>query len=233
MLEKIAAMKRPLAVPAARSSLLLLDLQEEHRKDGRYLVAGYQAVLGGAQKLLKSAREAGIHAYHAAYIPNIDDLRPYNPTLMSDRSTFGGLGDPMSAICGEVRPQANETLVIKSESNVFNAKTGFGPDLAARGIEWLYIAGVWTEACVDVAVKAAMALGLKIVLVKDACGSGSTAMHQTGILNLANRIGGGAVVDAETAMQMMAGKTVNAWQVQGEVPLRYSFQNASDFYAAL
>lgn len=230
MPDKIAAMKRPLAVAPAKSAVLLLDLQEEHRKDGRYLVAGYQSVLSGAQRLLKAARAARVPVYHAAYVADIDDLRRYNPRT---NSTFGNLGDPLSAICGEVTPRADETLVIKSESNVFNSKTGFGPDLTSRGIEWLYVAGVWTEACVDVAVKAAMAIGLRVVLVKDACGSGSAAMHQTGILNLANRLAGGAVTDVTTAAQLLSGETASAWQVQGAVPLRYSFENAGDLYAAL
>jgi maleamate amidohydrolase len=37
-------------------------------------------------------------------------------------------------------------------------------------------------------VKEAIDLGSRVLLVKDACGSGSMAMHQTGILNLANRL---------------------------------------------
>ena len=46
-------------------------------------------------------------------------------------------------------------------------------------------------------MKQAVDLGFRVILVKDACGSGSTAMHQTGILNLANRLYGGAVIDTE------------------------------------
>ena len=44
-------------------------------------------------------------------------------------------------------------------------------------------------------MKDAVASGFRVLLVKDACGSGSAAMHQTGILNLANRLYGGAVTD--------------------------------------
>ena len=53
----------------------------------------------------------------------------------------------------------------------------------------------------------ALKLGFRVVLVKDACGSGSIAMHQTGILNLANRLYGGAITDTAGACRLMAGRT--------------------------
>jgi maleamate amidohydrolase len=71
------------------------------------------------------------------------------------------------------------------------------------------------------------------VLVKDACGSGSVAMHQTGILNLANRLYGGAVADTDGASRLMAGETIIAWQPDRPVPLRFSFEGASELYDGL
>ncbi|RVA59807.1 isochorismatase family protein, partial [Mesorhizobium sp. M7A.F.Ca.CA.004.09.1.2] len=82
-------------------------------------------------------------------------------------------------------------------------------------------------------VKDAVAKGFRVLLVKDACGSGSAAMHQTGILNLANRLYGGAVTDTDGACRLLAGETVTAWQVEGSVPLRFSFDNAAALYADL
>lgn len=100
-------------------------------------------------------------------------------------------------------------------------------------MEWLVIAGVWTEACVDATVKDAINLGLHVLLVKDGCGSGRLAMHQTGILNLANRLYGGAVVGTEAACALLEGDTVEAWRVEGSVPLRYTFENAAKLYGEL
>ena len=53
----------------------------------------------------------------------------------------------------------------------------------------------------------AIAHGFRVLLVKDACGSGTEAMHQTGILNLANRLYGGAVADTAKACRLFAGET--------------------------
>jgi hypothetical protein len=53
------------------------------------------------------------------------------------------------------------------------------------------------------------------------------------MLNLANRLYGGAMVDAGTALALIAGETVQAWQVEGAVPLRFSFENAGELYRGL
>jgi isochorismate hydrolase len=92
---------------------------------------------------------------------------------------------------------------------------------------------VWTEACIAQTVKDAVDLGFRVALVKDSCGSGSAAMHQTAILNLANRLYGGAVVDTEGACRLMAGGTVEAWRVQGSVPLRFTYDDAARLYLDL
>ena len=147
-------------------------------------------------------------------------------------SAFSDKGNPLSAICPEVGPIGDEDLLIKSEPSAFG-NGELSRKLRALGIEWLFIAGVWTEACIDATVKGAIDLGLRVLLVKDACGSGSIAMHKTGILNLANRLYGGAVIDTKAACRMMAGETVEAWMVEGSVSLRFTFENAAKLYDEL
>ena len=80
---------------------------------------------------------------------------------------FSDKDDPLTAICPEVAPAEGERLIIKSEASAFGA--GLGDELKAAGVEWLFICGVWTEACVDATVKSALKLGFRVVLVKDAC----------------------------------------------------------------
>jgi nicotinamidase-related amidase len=150
----------------------------------------------------------------------------------SGKSAFSDKDDPLTAICHEVAPHNGEATLVKQEASAFG-KNDFGDKLKAAGIEWLVIAGVWTEACIDATVKDAVARGFRVLLVKDACGSASAAMHQTGILNLANRLYGGAVTNTLDACRLMAGDTVNVWQVEGSVPLRFTFENAARLYAEL
>ncbi|RLP27297.1 isochorismatase family protein [Mesorhizobium sp. YM1C-6-2] len=224
-------MKTPLTVARDRAALLCIDLQEEHRQDRRLLAVGFDGVVANVRRLQDATRENGIPVYHFAYIVDAAASLPHHPKLPDGRSAFSDKDDPLTAICPEVAPLDGERLVIKSEANAFG--TGLGDELKAAGAEWLFVCGVWTEACVDATVKAALKLGFRVVLVKDACGSGSAAMHQTGILNLANRLYGGAVTDTEGACRLMVGEAVTAWQPDRPVPIRYGFEDAGALYAEL
>ena len=224
-------MKKSLSLPPERSAILCIDLQEEHRKDQRLLAVDFDGVVANVRRLQDAAREHGIPVYHFAYIVDAAASLPHHPKLPDGRSAFSDKDDPLTAICPEVAPREGEKLVIKSEASAFG--TGLGDELKGAGVEWLFVCGVWTEACVDATVKAAQKLGFRVVLVKDACGSGSVAMHQTGILNLANRIYGGAVVDTDGACRLMSGETISAWQPDRPVPIRYGFEDAGAIYEGL
>jgi maleamate amidohydrolase len=224
-------MKKPLSVPPGRAALLCIDLQEEHRQDQRLLAIGFDEVIANVQRLQAAARRNNIPVYHFAYIVDVAASLPHHPKLADGRSAFSDKDDPLTAICREVAPGEGERLVIKSEASAFG--TGLGDELKAAGLEWLFICGVWTEACVDATVKAALKLGFRVVLVKDACGSGSVAMHRTGILNLANRLYGGAIADTGAACRLMEWKTITAWQPEVPVPLRFNFEDASALYDGL
>lgn len=226
-------MRRPVAIPASNSALLCIDLQEEHRQDERLLAVEFDRVIDNVVRLQEAARQNGIPVYHFAYVVDAGSVTTpmHHPRLPDGRSAFSDKDDPLTTICTEVAPTEGERLVTKSEASAFG--TGFGDELKAAGTEWLYICGVWTEACVDATVKAALKLGFRVALVKDSCGSGSVAMHQTGILNLANRLYGGAVLTTDAACRQMAGKTAEGWTPETPVPIRYDYEDAAALYEAL
>lgn len=233
MTDVLASMRRPLAIDIRRTALLCIDLQEEHRKDERLLAVGFDAVLANVRRLQQAARSRRIPIYHFAYVvdPDAATTRRHHPRLADGRSAFSDKDDPLSAICPEVAPEAGEHLIVKAEASAFG--TGFGDDLQSRGVEWLVVAGVWTEACVDATVKDALKRDFRVLLVKDACGSGSVAMHQTGILNLANRLYGGAVLNTHAACGLMNGEGMQAWTPLSPVPIRYDAETLADLYEGL
>ena len=225
-------MKRPLEIDPARTAAIFVDLQEEHRQDKRYLVEGFDRIIANAQRIQAAARQHGVRLYHFAYIVDMASAQPFHPTLADGSSAFSQSGDPLTAICAEVGPVDGERYIIKREASAFGAVSP-EQELRADGVEWLIVSGVWTEACIDLTVRDAVARGFRVLVVKDACGSGTLAMHQTAILNLANRLYGGAVIDTDAACSLLAGETVQAWQVQGSVPLRFTFENAAELYREL
>jgi maleamate amidohydrolase len=226
-------MKNPVSIERGTVAAVFVDLQEEHRQDKRYLVEGFGDILANVQRLQAAARANDVLLYHSAYIVDLTrEARRFHPVDANGRSAFSDKDDPLTAICPEVAPVAGEMMLVKTEASAFGAGPAAGR-LKAEGIEWLVVAGVWTEACIDATVRDAVSSGFRVLLVKDACGSGSTAMHQTAILNLANRLYGGAVTTTDGACRLMAGEAVDAWRVVGSVPLRFTYENAARLYDGL
>jgi maleamate amidohydrolase len=227
-------MREQLAIDRGRAAALFVDLQEEHRKDSRYLVEGFGEVIANVQRLQQAARSAGIPLFHSAYIVEVgaSSTKPFHPVLPDGTSAFSDAADPLTAPCPEVAPIGDETLLIKADASSF-ANGEATRLLRGRGVEWLFVSGVWSEACVAATVKDAVELGFRVILVKDACGSGSRAMHETAILNIANRLYGGAVTDTAGACRLMAGETIEVWMVEGSVPMRFTYENAARLYREL
>ena len=73
----------------------------------------------------------------------------------------------------------------------------------------------------------------RVLLVKDACSSGSRAMHETAVLNLANRLYGGGVADAARAAGLLRGSRERVWRNPGPVPFRFAYETSSALYDSL
>ncbi len=101
-------MKTPLTIPAGKAALILVDLQEEHRHDARFLVDGFGTVIANAVRLLEAARAVAMPVYHCAYIVDLAAARPFHPVTTEGLSAFSDKSDPLTAICAEVAPAAKE-----------------------------------------------------------------------------------------------------------------------------
>jgi maleamate amidohydrolase len=227
-------MKTALSFADKKVALLLIDLQEEQRRDPLYCVAGFDNVLANAAKLLAAARATQRLVIHAAYRRDftLRPPRPFEPVTAQGNPGFSDAVNPLTAICREVAPRDSEPVIYKNDASAF-CEENLGPLLTQAQIEWLVISGVWTEACVAATVRDGMALGFRVLLAKDACGSGTQAMHKTAVLNLANRLYGGAVTDTVSAMDLLEGKTAEVWMAERPVPILFNFTDAADRYAEL
>ena len=76
-------MRGDFSVPSGQAALLCIDLQEEHRLDKRYLVAGFDRIISHVRQLQQIARVSGVTVLHAAYIVDSDgqDMRRFHPVM--------------------------------------------------------------------------------------------------------------------------------------------------------
>lgn len=216
------------------TGLLLIDFQEEQRSDPLYAVAGFPNVVANARTLLACARDNRLPVFHAAYKRDFAGVppRPFEPVAGDGTPAFSDVTNPATEICTEVTPEDGEFVTIKNDASAF-CEGDLLPALRAAEIEWLIVAGVWSEACVAASVRDAIAAGLRVLLVKDACGSGTHAMHETAILNLANRLYGGAVADTARACALMAGGEAEVWMPERPAPILFDYDNAREYFLKL
>lgn len=227
-------MRVDISIDPRRTAVLLVDLQEEQRQHPLYPVEGLAGVLANARRILTAARERRVAVFHAAYRRDFDlrPPRPFEPRAAGGAPAFSDKADPLTEICREVKPLPDEPVVYKNDASAF-CEGDLQPLLEAGGIEWLMVAGVWTEACVAATVRDAIGHGLRVLLVKDACGSGTTAMHQTGVLNIANRLYGGAVADTARALQLLDGRPADVWVAQRPIPILFDYADAGKHFERL
>lgn len=227
-------MRQCVALGAGRVALLLVDFQEEQRQGPDHAVESFDEILGNVRLLLETARSRHMPVFHAAYRRDFDlcPPRPFEPLTPDGAPAFSDKAGPLTVICREVEPLADEPVIHKNDASAFCEGT-LAPQLDGAGIEWLIVTGVWTEACIAASVRDAMAHGFRVLLVKDACGSGTRAMHQTAVLNLANRLYGGAVGDTVRTVQFMRGEPVELWVAERPVPILFRYDDAEEHYARL
>ena len=217
-----------------KSALLLVDLQEEQRSDLDYYAHSFGQVLANASQLLDAARSNAFHVAHAAYVRDfeVDPPRPFEATRPDGSPTFSDAAGDLIAICAEVAPTREEQVFVKNNASAFRG-TDLDHWLKEIEAQWLIVCGVWTEACIAATVRDAIASGYQVLLVKDACGSGSKAMHETAVLNLANRLFGGGICDTARAAAMLNGLPAQVWQMVDPVPIRFEHDTITEFYDQL
>lgn len=227
-------MKSRITLDRRRAALLLIDFQEEQRSDPLYRVAGFSAVIANAKALLDCARRSGLSVFHAAYKRDFARVppRPFEPVAKDGAPSFSDIANPATEICSEVIPIPGETVIVKNDASAF-CEGDLLPPLRKAQIEWLVIAGVWSEACVAASVRDAMTAGFRVLLVKDACGSGTAMMHEVAILNLVNRLYGGAVADTVRTCALMGGESAEVWVAERPAPILFDYDSARTHYMAL
>jgi nicotinamidase-related amidase len=190
---RFAAQPGAFACEAARTALLVIDMQRDFLEPG-----GFGAALGNdvtqlaravepCRALLEAARAAGLAVIHTreGHRPDLSDCPPAKLTRSPPGLRIGDPG-PMGRILirGEaghdiipaLAPHPGEVVLDKPGKGAFWA-TDLEAILRHRGIEALLVAGVTTEVCVSTTVREANDRGLRCAVVAEACASYFPEFH--------------------------------------------------------
>jgi nicotinamidase-related amidase len=179
-------------------ALILIDFQRDFLEPQGYLAAmgydlgGVRAAIGPAQRLLASARTAGLPIIHTrqGYRPDLAEVPAHKRArIEAGQSAIGKpgplgrfliRGEPGFEIISELAPASGEFVVDKTANSAFWG-TDLAAILAARGIRALILAGVTTDVCVHCTLREANDRGFECLLARDACGSGDAMAHRAAL----------------------------------------------------
>lgn len=144
-------------IPVAweKSTLLLIDHQNEYLADGGLPLTGIDAAVAEIGKLLAAARKAGAPVVHVRH-----HGRPGGALFNPD--------GPKAAFIAGVGPKDGERVVTKALPNSF-AGTDLDAVLKELGRKELIIAGFQTHMCVSATARNAIDHGYRGVVVNAAC----------------------------------------------------------------
>lgn len=192
--------------PGARPALLLIDMVRAYFDDGGAFQLPSTASLESAARLLAAARDAGVPVVHTCvrYIPGGADGGVFFAKV-AGLSVFAGEGpvgpDDPGAFRPEVAPATGELLITKQMPSAFFG-TSLAGTLTAMGVDTVVIAGVSTSGCVRASATDAMSHGFVPLVVADACGDRSLAVHDANLADLAAKYA--EVIDEATARDYLA-----------------------------
>lgn len=174
-----------------RSALLLLDFQRDVCAPGGRMLspdpevqARFAAAIATAATILAAARAARLRTIHVrhAFAPGHPELLGLRHRTGMQRYMIGqGAfvdGAPGSEIVAPLVPIAGEAVLRKTTISPF-ASTDLGERLAAAGVETVVLTGFVTHYVVYTTAVAASDLGLRVVVVRDACASANPETHAT------------------------------------------------------
>ena len=166
---------------AGATALLLVDMQRVWVEPGhdagsaayhRHLA---ETVVPNQVRLLEAARGARVEVLHTIIRSLTRDGR--DRSLDHKLSAIHVPPDaPNGAIIAPLAPRADEIVLPKTSSGVFNS-TSIDYVLRNLGVRFLIVAGIVTDQCVDMAVRDAADRGYLVTCVHDACATYTEERH--------------------------------------------------------
>jgi nicotinamidase-related amidase len=218
----------------ARTAAVAVDLQKDCiDPEGSWPIHNRENLLTNAATALHACREAGIpiiYTQHWLDPRGIDALR--REPLENGRPLHGVAGDPNAEIHPALAPQPVDIQIRKQRWSGFY-QTNLDLVLRRMDVEHLIMFGVWSEACLETTVWDAIWRDYRITLVKDACGTATELMHMTAMLDLANWLYDGAIVEAAELAKALKGEPHRMWRFERPAAFAYTLENIRRLYDSI
>lgn len=215
----------------ARTAVIAVDLQLECiEPDGVWPIYNRDDLIANAATALEACRKAKlpiIYTQHWLDPRGIDALK-YEP-LRNGRPTHSVAGDPAAEIHPALAPGPDDIVVRKQRWSAFHA-TNLELILRRMDVEHLILLGVWSEACFETTVWDAIWRDFRLTIVKDACGTATELMHMTAMLDLANWLYGGTIIEARELSNALQEKPFSAWHFERPNAFAYTLETVRHMY---
>ncbi|MDO7596854.1 MAG: cysteine hydrolase [Pseudomonadota bacterium] len=140
----------------SKTALIIVDLQNDYFKGGKWELEGTEAATIKATSLLKRFREKGLPVVH---------IRHEFPT---DDAPFFAPNSEGAKVYPPVQEVAGEPVVVKHQINSFR-ETGLKEVLDGLQVDSVLICGAMSHMCIDAVTRAANDFGYKCSVAHDAC----------------------------------------------------------------
>lgn len=215
-----------------RTAVVAVDFQVECLDPKSYWpIVGAADVIRNAKTAIDACRRKQIPIIYTKHVltPNGSNAFRLEPLKPDKRPFHSTANSPEGKICAELEPAPDDIIVEKQRWTGFYC-TQLDLVLRKLDIEHLIMFGVWTEACFETTVWDALWRDYRITIVKDACGSATAAMHMTAILDLANWLYGGMIVNASQLDLALAGQAYKAWRFSRPTEFPYTLETVTQMY---
>ena len=182
---------RNVPIEPERAALLVVDVQNycARRGEGELEGAGPEydyyidrverMVLPNLQRLIAACRANGVEVVYTVIESLTADGR--DRSLDHKHSDMHvPKGSRLGKVVDEIAPVGDEIVIPKTSSGVFNS-TNMEYVLRNLGVEYLMCAGVFTNQCVESAVRDAADRGFMVTTIEDCCATKTKAWHDASL----------------------------------------------------
>jgi nicotinamidase-related amidase len=148
-----------------KAAYIIIDIQNDYFPGGAFTLTNIADASAKAAQFLKFVRE------HNNKSSPDDEIKIVHVRHEADETgTFFIKGTEGAEISDVVKPQGDETIIVKKHPNSF-VGTQLGEILKKEGVDTLYVAGAMANICIQGTVRHASEIGYKVITLKDAIGT--------------------------------------------------------------